>query len=108
MGNRLLLQPLTYQALLIVLHAIQLKKSQVATRLGNSCFTFMDLDWDSSIMSFYYNYCKLVFGMWIINQHRIDVNILAKAHEAFLEFACESIINTELTAFTLYSKVSMQ
>lgn len=38
---------------------------------------------------YYYNYCKLVFGMRFIHQTRIDVAVLAKAHEALLEFACE-------------------
>jgi hypothetical protein len=38
---------------------------------------------------YYYNYCKLVFSMRIISQHRINVTILVTAHEAFLEFACE-------------------
>ena len=38
---------------------------------------------------YYYNYCKLVFGMRIINQHHIKTPALVKAHEALLEFACE-------------------
>jgi hypothetical protein len=38
---------------------------------------------------YYKNYCKLVFGMQIMNQHHINMDDLKKAHEALLEFACE-------------------
>jgi hypothetical protein len=37
---------------------------------------------------YYKNYCKLVFGMRIIHQHKIDRAALLEAHAALLEFAC--------------------
>lgn len=35
------------------------------------------------------NFCKLTFGAWVVNQHRIKTTDLQKVHAALLEFACE-------------------
>jgi hypothetical protein len=35
------------------------------------------------------NFCKLVYGVRIVNQHKIKATDLQKAHVALLEFACE-------------------
>jgi hypothetical protein len=39
--------------------------------------------------SYYKNYCKLVYGMRIMNQHRITVSNIRKAHMALTSFAEE-------------------
>lgn len=44
---------------------------------------------DILLHAYYYNYCKPVLGMWIINQYQIDAKDLLKAHDALLQFACE-------------------
>ncbi|KAF8230404.1 hypothetical protein L208DRAFT_1282051, partial [Tricholoma matsutake] len=38
---------------------------------------------------YYWNFCKLVFGMCIIQQNNISKEDLLKAHAALLNFTCE-------------------
>ena len=39
--------------------------------------------------TYYKHFCKLVFAVWIINQHQIKTKDLKKAHQALVEFAHE-------------------